>query len=70
MVTVPSKVQISKIIRNLGQIFQVFSKLADWNGDFGPLLNQVFNILVQNQSLALWKLNFEAKIYSNFFKAL
>ena len=54
-------------MRNFGQNFPIFHKLADWTGDYCPNLNHtiVFNFLCFMHC----KLNFEAKIKTNFLQS-
>ena len=68
MSTVSSKVRNLRKVRNFEQNFPIFFEFANCNIGFGQILIKVINILVQNKFFILWKLNFEAKIESIFYK--
>ena len=50
-ITVPSKVQNLRKMRNFGQNFSIFFKLVDGKGDYCKNLNQSVQYLMQNRSL-------------------
>ena len=68
--TVPFNVRNLRKMRNFWQNFLIFFRLPTDMLIFDRILIKVLNILEQNRSFVLWKLNFEAKIGLDFFLTL